>query len=149
MNKKAMALLEQALSKPAGEIDVDKTFGSSAIMCGPYAWQMAGDSASFKGATPVTLMVNGAALQGRGISDKEQKRLLWRRLMEKLNVEGPATVRKANADEIRFFWAMIPFDIQEPLFVADYGRDKLLVNFVVKNDEPRLFWIDIVQDLKH
>ena len=44
-------------------------------------------------------------------------------------------------------WATIPFDIEEPLYIADFGKQKVLVNFTVKNGEPKIFWMDIVGDL--
>lgn len=147
INDKAKALLEKAISKPAAEIDVDTTFGKNAIMCGPFVWELVGDGNNFKDSTPVKLIVNGVVKDGRGIKDSEQKRLMWKRLVEKLGNTKP-TVRKANSDEISFYWAMIPFDIQEPLFIADYGKEKLLVNFVVKNDQPQFFWIDLVKVIK-
>lgn len=147
-NNRAKTLLEQMLSKPASEIGIEDTFGKDAVMCGPFVWEAVGDAKSFNGATPVNLIVNGKVIQGRGIKDPEQKRLLWKRLLELLSSKGQATVRKANADEISFYWAMIPFDIEEPLLIADYGKDKLLVNFVVKDGRPQLFWIDLVRDLK-
>lgn len=148
INDKAKVLLEKALSKPAAEFDVDKTFGKSAIMCGPFVWDIVKDGNNFKDATPVKLIVNGVVKEGRGITDTEQKRLMWKRLLEKLGNTIKPTVRKANADEIGFYWAMIPFDIEEPLFIADYGKEKLLVNFIIKSDQPHFFWIDLVKDIR-
>lgn len=148
INDKAKALLEKALSKSTSEIDVETTFGKTAIMCGPFVWELVGDGKNFKDSTPVKLIVNGIVKEGRGIKDSEQKRLVWKRLLESLGNNIKPTVRKAYADEISFYWAMIPFDIQEPLFIADYGKEKLLVNFVVKSDQPQFFWIDLVKDIR-
>ena len=148
INAKAKSLLEEALSKPPGELDVDRTFGKSSIMCGPFVWDLIGDSNSFKGSTPVMLIAGKTSKQGRGITNSDQKRLLWSRLIAKLGPEGSPVIRKASADEISFFWAMIPFDIEEPLLVADFGKQKLLVNFTLKDKDPHMFWIDLVQDLR-
>lgn len=147
INDKARVLLEKALTKPIAEGDVEATFGKSPIMCGPFVWALVGDGNSFKDSTPVKLIVNGVVKDGRGIADAGQKRLIWTRLLEKLGTTIKPTVRKANADEIGFYWSMIPFDIEEPLFIADYGKEKLLVNFVVKGDQPQFFWIDLVKDI--
>lgn len=148
MNGKAKALLEKALSNPAAEIDIDTTFGKTAIMCGPFVWELVGDGNSFKDSSTVKLIVNGVLKEGRGITDSEQKRLIWKRLLEKMGNTIKPIVRKANADEIGFYWAMIPFDIEEPLFIVDYGKEKLLVNFIVKSDQPHFFWIDLVKDIR-
>jgi hypothetical protein len=112
-------------------------------------WALIGDAENFKGATPVSLIVGGKAMQGRGITKEDQKRLLWSRLKEKLGAAaGRPVIRNANSKEISFYWAMIPFDIEEPLLVADLGKERLLVNFVVKEGKPNFFWLDIVGDLK-
>ena len=148
VNNSAKELLELALAKESRELDVNGTFGKDAIMCGPLLWNLIGDPDSFKGATPVSLILDGSVLQGRGITKEDQKRLLWERLTNKLKGSGAATVRKANSAEISFYWAMIPFDIEEPLFIADFSNYKLLVNFAVKDGKPRLFWLDLVQELK-
>lgn len=117
-------------------------------MCGPFLWALVGDENSFKGATPVNLHVDASVFQGRGITKEDQKRLLWERLTSKLKGREAAIIRKANSVEISFYWAMIPFDIEEPLFIADFGDHKLLVNFAIKDGKPRIFWLDLVQDLK-
>ena len=148
VNNSAKELLERALVKDPRELDVNSTFGKGAIMCGPFLWALIGDDNSFKGATPVSLIVDGSVLQGRGINKDDQKRLLWERLTSKLKGSGSAIIRKANSAEISFYWALIPFDIEEPLFIADFGNYKLLVNFQVKDGKPRFFWLDLVQDLK-
>lgn len=148
MNAKARALLEKALSTPVAELDVDTTFGKAPIMCGPFVWNAVGDASNFADSTPVKLIVNGVVREGRGIKASEQKRLIWKRLLETLGSTIKPAIRKANADEIGFYWAMIPFDIEEPLFIADYGKEKLLVNFIVKGDQPFLFWIDLVKDIR-
>ena len=148
LNRSAKELLELALAQESRDLDVNVIFGKGAIMCGPFLWTLIGDESSFRGATPVSLNVDGSVFDGRGITKEDQKRLLWERLTSKLKGREAATIRKANSAEISFFWAMIPFDIEEPLFIADFGDRKLLMNFAIKDGKPRLFWLDLVQDLK-
>ena len=148
VNNSAKELIVLALTKETRDLDVDATFGKGAIMCGPFLWALVGDVNSFKGATPVNLHVDASVFQGRGITKEDQKRLLWERLTNKLKGSGAAIIRKANTAEISFYWAMIPFDIEEPLLIADFGNYKLLANFAVKDGKPRIFWLDLVQDLK-
>lgn len=56
-------------------------------------------------------------------------------------------MRPAAAPEIQYYWATIPFDIEEPLYVIDFGKQRVLVHFTARGGEPRLFWMDIAGDL--
>ena len=57
-------------------------------------------------------------------------------------------MRKGKAEEISYYWATIPFDIEEPFFVIDTGSERFVAHFKVKDRVPRLFWIDVVGDLR-
>ena len=41
-----------------------------------------------------------------------------------------------------YYWSIIIFDIEEPIFVVDNGKYKLLVNFTP--EEMKIFWIEEV-----
>ena len=103
LNSSAKELLELALAKPTRELDVNVTFGKGAIMCGPFLWALVGDESSFRGATPVSLNVDGSVFEGRGINKEDQKRLLWERLTSKLKGGEAAIIRKAKSVEISFY----------------------------------------------
>ncbi len=51
------------------------------------------------------------------------------------------TVRLPNEMEKRVYWALIPYDIEEPIFVLDNGERRFLVDFVVTEYRPQLIWI--------
>jgi hypothetical protein len=143
VNRVAKNLLEKYLPGQTA-INVDELFGKKALMCGPFLWKVIGNPNEFKGGTPVMLMVKGGMIEGKGITDSNQKKLLWKHLVERNAWTANTSVRKASADEISFYWGMIPFDIEEPLFVADYGSERILINFSMDNGKPKVFWVDII-----
>jgi hypothetical protein len=59
-----------------------------------------------------------------------------------------AKIRKGNAEEIAHYWAEIPFDIDEPFWVVDVDGDRFVLDFQIKEGQPRLFWIDLVGDFR-
>jgi hypothetical protein len=56
-------------------------------------------------------------------------------------------VRKARANEISYYWATIPFDIEEPFFAIETGSDVFIAQITRNKDKTALFWIDLVGDL--
>ncbi|MEQ1642434.1 MAG: hypothetical protein ABL959_03185 [Pyrinomonadaceae bacterium] len=149
VNSAAKQLLETSLTVLPEKLDL--TLFGSAVMVGPTLWDSLSDLQKDKfkkDSTPVKLMVGSAAMEGRGVRTDEQKRFLWKTVIEKLATQR-YSVRPANSDEISYYWAIVPFDIEEPLFVVDAGNTKVLVNLTVKEKKIQFFWIDIVPKLKH
>lgn len=83
--------------------------------------------------------------EGRIFRTPETQEFLWLALLAiaQKETEKP-TIRKATSDEIRYYWAMIPNDIQEPLYVADFGRHKILFNFEGSEKDPRIFTVEAI-----
>ncbi len=123
------------------------------VVCAPEPW------ASVKSAkdsplqgmkiTPANLTIplsSGGTQQFEGaLFQTDQELVAFSTAMERyLGDGGPYTLRKPNAEELRIYWAMIPFDITEPIFVADNAEHKLLMQF--GEDGKHIFWI---VDLQH
>jgi len=144
-NADAKRLIETTLKTSSDKLDAD--IFESAVMVGPLLWDSLNDAqkSKFKGATQVALIVGSTNKQGRGVRDNEQKKFLWSVVADKVSKQTFA-VRQADTKEIAYYWATIPFDIEEPLLVIDAGETKILVNFTSKNNKLRIFWIDIVGD---
>lgn len=53
-------------------------------------------------------------------------------------------IRKLNEKELNVYWSMIPFDIEEPVYVLEAGSKRFLLD--LKKDEKTAgyyaFWID-------
>lgn len=152
INQKAKQLLENAVSAKPDTVNIDSISGGP-IACGPLLWEVIKDEAGkeLRDATPMILIINASKplrKEGRGLAKPEQKRAFWKLFIEKIKANNSFTVRKAETSEIAYFWATIPFDIEEPLQIIDFGKVKVLVNFTMKNGEPKIFWMDVVGDLK-
>lgn len=148
VNAGAKQLIESSLTGIPDKLDVS-VFDSS-VMIGPSLWDSLSDSQKGKfkkDSTPVMLMVGSTMKEGRGVRTEEQKRFLWTTIIEKL-AQKQYSVRAANSEEISYYWAIIPFDIEEPLLIIDAGSTKILVNLTAKGKKIRFFWIDIVPNLR-
>jgi hypothetical protein len=151
INQKAKSILESALMAKADAVNLE-SISDGIIVCGPLLWDALKDQAGKElREAKLMMVVIGSAKpltkEGRGIVTMEQKRAFWKLFVEKVKANNSFMVRKAEAPEIQYYWATIPFDIEEPLYIVDFGKVKVLVNFTVKNGEPKLFWMDIVGDL--
>ncbi len=151
INRKAKSMLESALMAKADAVNLE-SISDDAIACGPLLWDALKDQAGKElREAKLLLVVIGAAKpltkEGRGIVTSEQKRAFWKLFAEKIKANNSFSVRKAEAPEIQYYWATIPFDIEEPFYIVDFGKVKVLVNFTVKNQEPKIFWMDVVGDL--
>ena len=70
----------------------------------------------------------------------------WRKKWEKVwnevkkEVSENYQIRKANVDELKYYWSTISFDIEEPLFILETENHNYILNFLKK--EMKLLWID-------
>jgi hypothetical protein len=151
INQKARTILKNALGPEAEGANLE-ALSDGAIACGPLLWDALKGEAGKEllEAKPLVLMIGTKPplmKEGRGIRTPEEKRAFWKLFIEKIKKGSTATVRKAEASEIQYFWATISFDIEEPLYIADFGKQRVLFNFTVKNGELKIFWMDIVGSL--
>lgn len=151
INQKAGTILENALAGKAVETNIT-SISDDAIACGPLLWdalKLYAGKELFEAHRMVAVIGTKPPLtkEGRGFRTQSEKLAFWKLFVEKVRQNTPVSIRKAKGNEIQYYWATIPFDIEEPLFVADLGKQQVLVNFTVKNGEPKIFWMDIIGDL--
>jgi hypothetical protein len=149
INAKAKAELEQALSDPG----TPTSFLSGTISCGPVLWNDLKDShdSLSKDSTPVTMFISTPEplqAEGRGFQTQEQRDRFWKAVLDKYPELRKGVVRQARANEIQFYWATIPFDIEEPFFAIETPNGVFIANLIFEKDTPVLFWIDRVDDLR-
>ena len=150
VNALAKANLEHAL------VSLDSfppDFFGDVVVVGPLLWKSLKSSADkvLLDAKPVVIMVQipaAVASEGKRILTDDERKAFWRLLQLKYSKLKEGSVRKGNADEISYYWATIPFDIEEPFWVIDAGGERFIAHFQVKEEKPRLFWIDLVGDLR-
>lgn len=118
--------------------------------CGPMLWhelKPAADEVLLESKVVVGFVETPEPTQveARALVTAKQRRTFWDALLKKYPRLRSAKVRKATAKEILYYWATIPFDIDEPFFAIDTGTEVFIAHF--GSQAPSLFWIDLVGDL--
>ncbi len=122
------------------------------VICAPEPWQTLKPHKEelFKGMkiAPANMIVTSdgrqQSFEGALFQTDEQVAAFSKGMEKYLASGGPYQIRKATSEELSTYWAMIPYDIVEPLFVADNSEHKLLMQF--GEDGKSIFWIG---DLQH
>jgi hypothetical protein len=147
-NASAKLLLEGALND-AGKIPLDLL--GEAVTCGPMLWKDLKPSGGevLNQSKPVDVFLQVPQVirtEARAMMTADQRRAFWSSLLAKYpNLKG-ATVRKASSAEISYYWATIPFDIEEPFFAIEAGSDRFIVNLRAENGRQVIFWLDRIGD---
>jgi hypothetical protein len=145
INEKARELIAKHFSAEANKADILALF-SNKVICGPGLWRSLKQNPAMA-ALPkgkVNIQVGSQHLEGKLFQSNGEVLQFWEAL--KTNLEfGNFKVRRLNPRELAAFWAVISFDIEEPVFVLDSPRHKILVNFV-NNNGLKIFWIDDLQE---
>jgi hypothetical protein len=64
----------------------------------------------------------------------------------KKEVSKDYTIRKANEDELKYYWSVISFDIDEPLLIIETKEHNYILNLLRK--DLKLMWLDEAPRLK-
>ena len=148
VNALAKTNLEKAL---AGSDSLPPELFGEVVVVGPMLWKALKPSAekALIDAKRVLVIVPGPVTvqgEGRKILTDDERKAFWKVFRARFSKLKDAKVRKANPEEISFYWAEIPFDIEEPFWVVDVDGDRFVLDFEIKEGQPRLFWIDLVGD---
>jgi len=149
-NAKAKVALERTLSGA----DAPSVLLSDVVACGPILWNdlKADHDSLSKDSTPMTMFLSvpePLQAEGRGLRTQEQRDKFWGLVLEKFPELRQGHVRPARANEIQFFWATIPFDIEEPFFSIETPNNVFIANLRFEKGAPVLFWLDRVDDLRN
>ncbi len=148
-NQKAKTLLDKELS---GKCSYD-LFNGGSLIIGPRLWQRLSQTDSIRdieaGHTSFHVPIlddNGKpkseqVLDGKLIQTKADFRKLWNHLRAEFS-GSKLTYRKLTPAELKYYWAIISFDIEEPILIIEGGNYKLLVNFT--KDNMKVMWLDEV-----
>jgi len=138
-----------ALSFQDGQLKVQSLFKGVCI-CAPGYWSslkmsLAGkikNPATSSFVVPDTRTGKSSKLEGATIEDQEDLQLLSEQFAK--DVGTKPVVRRLNPEEISLFWALIPFDIEEPVCILEVGSRRYLASFVkdTKSAEYHILWLD-------
>lgn len=157
VNDDACKLLMKLFSASDDKQDI-LPFFETHLICGPGLWL------NIKSEKAMTELKKGNAVfempvinaQGKVIrKDKmggklfqtpEEILAFWKVFAQRTDFSG-FKIRKLNQDELRIFWAMIPFDITEPIFIIESSKHKILILFT-SAEKLKIMWIDDYQNLR-
>ncbi len=155
-NEAAKALLHKRFSANSKKEEILSLF-EPMLICGPGLWKeiehdstMSNiDTGNTKFHVPVLAsdgkVLRTDQLEGKLFQTPDQVLAFWTAFTQTIDLND-LQIRKLNRQELRIFWAMIPFDIQEPLFILESAKHKLLVVFA-SPDKLRIIWIDDYQNM--
>ncbi len=132
---------------------IPASFFADVTVVGPGLWKRLKPTADpvLAASKSVVLVIPGAkeiTTEGRRLLTDDERKAFWQLVNKQFAKLKAGQVRKGTAEEISYYWATIPFDIEEPFWVIDTGNERFIAHFQVKDQQPKLFWIDLVVDLK-
>ncbi len=152
VNNIARDALQRTLT---GDKAASKQMLFDVLTCGPMLWQSIQPIADkrlvdAKKIVAVIGVPTPKPTEGRTFVTDEERQKFWSTLFKKYpTLASPTRIRKANAWEISYYYATVPFDIQEPFFSIEAGSDVFIANMRMVDGKPVLFWIDIVANFQN
>ena len=131
-------------------VKLDDLFDAN-VTCGPFLWAQIKDTEQIRElkvlrAQIVVPLADGSQqkFEGAVFRTKDEIFAFCRAMEASLGSGDRYKIRPPNAEELRIYWAMIPFEISEPIFVAESSDHKLLMNFL---NEQSVFWVSDLQGI--
>ena len=130
VNDKTKGILSNAVLNEGADIRYDKTF-----ICGPQLWNFITKSNIANKITGIRVNFNipkgtgYVTSQGRAIQKREEFTLIWNLLFKGASMDN-FKIRIPNEKELAYYWSIIPYEIEEPIFVVEYSGLNILVDFV-------------------
>ena len=157
VNQEAKQALTKLFSDKTTKQDVLSLFETTTLICGPGLWRNIKTDSTLAElkvgkvlfAVPVLddrgKKIRTDKQEGKMFQSKDEVLAFWKAFSERSDFTN-LKPRKLNPEELTIFWAMIPFDITEPLFILESKKHKILVVFT-SADELKISWIDDYQNI--
>ena len=75
--------------------------------------------------------VDDLILEGKMSQDINDSKIIWNEFRKEITENY--IIRKANEQELRYYWSVISFDIDEPLLIVETKNHNYILN-VLKKD---------------
>lgn len=121
----------------------DYKLDNGVVFIGPVLWtryKKIPTLESIKGGN-VTLLFNKEKLAGKITQDKDDFKKVWDQVRTEV-AGNNLKLRKATYRELEYYWAVISFDIEEPLLIAETNEHRFILNLSPK--DLKLLWLDEV-----
>jgi len=125
-------------------------FAEKMVFCGPLLWRELRSFPDMKAITKgqwiirVPIPTKGGVrketlVEGKFFQGAEEISAFWKALVKTISAKEKFRVRRPTGPELARYWAMIPYDIEEPIFVAESERHTFLIDFLAGQD--RIFFV--------
>ncbi|WP_213277101.1 hypothetical protein [Chryseobacterium indologenes] len=109
------------------------------LIIGPTLWKRFKNIENLKNIPDsLTFHIDDVEIEGKMAKKLDDSKKIWNEF--KKEISGNYQIRKANEDELKYYWSTISFDIEEPLFILQTEKQRYILNFLKKNQT--LFWLD-------
>jgi hypothetical protein len=88
-----------------------------------------------------TFHIDKNELKGKMTQAIADTKKVWNELRKELKRQK-FVIRKLNERELQYYWAVISFDIDEPLMIVETSEHKYILNIL--KDSMKLMWLDEV-----
>lgn len=115
---------------------------NNSLIIGPMLWQRFKDNEKINKIEKgnVEFHVDNLVLNGKMSQDINDSKIIWNEFRNEITSDY--VIRKLNEQELTYYWSVISFDIEEPLFIVETNKHKYILNLTPK--DLKLFWIDEV-----
>lgn len=110
------------------------------LIIGPELWKRFKDKEKIQKIEKgrVEFHVDKDIMEGKMCQDLEDTKSVWEALKNEVGQEY--TIRKANEQELQYYWSVISFDIDEPLLIIETKEHNYILNLLKK--DLKLMWLD-------
>lgn len=110
------------------------------LIIGPELWKRFKDKEKIQNIKQgkVQFHVDNLILDGKMSQDINDSKIIWDEF--KNEVSQHYKIRKANEDELKYYWSVISFDIDEPLLIVETEEHNYILNLLKK--DLKLLWLD-------
>lgn len=108
------------------------------MVVGPQLWKRFKKNKNIQsvGKGKITFVVDNVELEGIYSLKLNDAIIIWEELKKEINEDYK--IRKANENELRYYWSVISFDIDEPLLIVETKNHNYILNLLKK----QLLWLD-------
>lgn len=110
------------------------------LIIGPELWKRFKDNKNIQKIEKgkIQFQVDHLLLDGKLSQNNKDSRIIWDEL--KKEVSNEYTLRKATEAELKYYWSVISFDIDEPLLIIETKEHNYILNLLKK--DLKLLWLD-------
>lgn len=112
----------------------------SSIIIGPELWKRFKNNENIEKIEKgkVEFHVDDLVIEGKMSQDINDSKTIWNEF--KKDVSKDYIIRKANEGELKYYWSVISFDIDEPLLIIETKEHNYILNLLKK--DLKLMWLD-------